>query len=377
VHDRHIRILEDLKATGDSSRVLNLQSVWSLAGHLPEYYEQPLFENKALNRSIILKHRLRSNEIDLFSSRPPVATKIILPLDSKDWKVGARFVFIGQRDYISVLENTFGVNLVRSERDMKVLRILDSTPSLDPFLVKEVLVKGGVKVSSCYFSISESDLGRMNTFLNAEISKLVAILYTKEEDVELYTDKLVSKIISGRADDGLEHLRLALGLSREDFKEGIFAWRGFLYYKWSQSNLSNQVSDLLDGLMDLMPRGSLKAETIRKIIENKIQLKRTILNSMGEIRLTLKNYDDSYNSLLTNNNPSLFRDFLLSSPELFINLGMQLGMLNYICNFWKFRFHPENKKMHFEADELFDLLLEFQQGLTGESGAISKTWERR
>lgn len=377
MYDHRIRNLEDLKATGDSSRVLDLQSVWSHSGHLPEYYEQPLFENKSLNRSLILKHRLRANEVDLFASRPPVATKILLPLDSKDWKVGARFVFIGQKDYKSVLANTFGLNLIKSERDMKVLDILDSTPSLDPFLVREVLIKGGVKVSSCYFSISESDLGRMNTFLNAEISRLVSIIYNRTEDIDAYTDKLVTKIISGRTDDGLDHLRLALSLSHEDFKEGIFAWRGFLYYKWSQSNLSSQVSDLLDALMALMPRGALKSETVRTIVVNKISLKKAILNSMNEIKITLKNYDDSYNALISKSDPLLFKNFLLSSPELFIKLGLQLGMLNYICNFWKFRFQSENKKMLFETEEFFDLMLEFQQGLSIDTGPAVATWERR
>lgn len=374
VHDRRIRNLEGLKATGDSSRVLNLVSVWAQSSHLPEYYDQPLFENRRLNRALILKHRLRNNEQDLFENQHYVATKILLPIDDRDWKLGGRFVFVGQRDYLTVLSNTFGESLITSQRDRDVLDIIARAPSLDPFLLKEVLAKNSVNVSSCYFEISKPDSQAMNSFLKNEISKLVAHISLGGANISVYTEKLVSKIMSGRVDDGLEHLRLALNLPEEDFADGIFSWRGFLYYKWSQINISKRVAPVLDGIMYLKPFGINNELKKKKIRSAKIHLRQVINKTINEVKETLSIYDESYKSLVIDNNPSIFRDFLVRAPSLFIKLGTQLGMMNYICNFWSFRFDPNRSGGVMDADELIDLLAEFQEGLEFDQKVHEVAW---
>ncbi|MEY4249302.1 MAG: hypothetical protein RJA87_935 [Pseudomonadota bacterium] len=374
VHDRRIRNLEGLKATGDSSRVLNLVSVWAQSGHLPEYYEQPLFENRRLNRALILKHRLRNNEQDLFDNQHYVGTKILLPIDDRDWKLGGRFVFIGQKDYLTVLSNTFGESIIYSQRDREILDILDASPSLDPFLLKEILAKNSVVVSPCYFEISKPDSQAMNSFLKNEISKLVAHISLGGDNINVYTEKLVNKIMSGRVDDGLEHLRLALNLPEEDFADGIFSWRGFLYYKWSQTNISRKMVPVLDSIMNLKPLGLVTDSKKKQIGNSKIALRKIILNTIKEVSDTLSIYDESYKSLVIGNNPVIFRDFLITAPSLFLKLGAQLGMMNYICNFWNFRFDPKQAISVMDADELTDLLAEFQEGLVFDQKTTDVAW---
>lgn len=374
VHDRRIRNLEGLKATGDSSRVLNLVSVWAQSGHLPEYYEQPLFENRRLNRALILKHRLRNNEQDLFENHHSVGTKILLPIDDRDWKLGGRFVFIGQKDYLTVLSNTFGESIINSQRDREILEILAASPSLDPFLLKEILAKNSVSVSPCYFEISKPDSQAMNSFLKNEISNLVAQISLGGDNINVYTEKLVNKIMSGRVDDGLEHLRLALNLPVEDFADGIFSWRGFLYYKWSQTNISKRILPVMDSIINLKPFGLVSDTKKKKIRNAKIELKQIILNTIDEIKETLAIYDNSYQSLVVGKNPVIFRDFLVSAPSLFLKLGAQLGMMNYICNFWNFRFDPKQGASVMDADELTELLAEFHEGLVFDQRSPDISW---
>jgi hypothetical protein len=374
VHDRRIRNLEGLKATGDSSRVLNLVSVWTQSGHLPEYYDQPLFENRRLNRALILKHRLRNNEQDLFENPNHVGTKILLPIDDRDWKLGGRFVFVGQKDYLTVLSNTFGESMIYSPRDREILDIIANVPSLDPFLLKEILAKNSIVVSPCYFEISKPDTMAMNAFLKTEISKLVENLNLSNDNISIYTERLVNKIMSGRVDDGLEHLRMAINLPEEDFSDGIFAWRGFLYYKWSHGTISKRMGPVMNSIMNLKPFGLVSDSNKKKINSSKIELRKNIIYTIGEIRKTLSIYDESYKSLVVGNNPIVFRDFLISAPSLFINLGYQLGMMNYICNFWNFRFDPRQATKSMGADELTDLLAEFQEGLLFDQKVPDVAW---
>jgi len=374
VHDRRIRNLEGLKATGDSSRVLNLVSVWTQSGHLPEYYDQPLFENRRLNRALILKHRLRINEQDLFENPNHVGTKILLPIDDRDWKLGGRFVFVGQKDYLTVLSNTFGESIIYSPRDREILEIIANVPSLDPFLLKEILAKNSIVVSPCYFEISKSDNQAMNAFLKTEIAKLVKQLSLSNENIHIYTEKLVNKIMSGRVDDGLEHLSRAINLPEEDFADGIFAWRGFLYYKWTHENVSKRIVPVMNSIMNLKPLGFMPESKKIQLKNSKIGLRKDIIESIIEIRNTLSIYDDSYKSLVIGNNPIVFRNFLISAPSLFINLGRQLGMMNYICNFWNFRFDPKQAPRSMDADELADLLAEFHEGLVFDQKVPDVAW---
>ena len=374
VHDRRIRNLEGLKATGDSSRVLNLVSVWTQSGHLPEYYDQPLFENRRLNRALILKHRLRHNEQDLFENPNHVGTKILLPIDDRDWKLGGRFVFVGQRDYLTVLANTFGESIIYSNRDREILDIMANSPSLDPFLLKETLAKNSVIVSPCYFEISKPDGQAMNAFLKNEISKLVKHLNLSNDNINIYTEKLVNKIMSGRVDDGLEHLRMAINLPEEDFSDGIFSWRGFLYYKWTHGNISKKMVPVMNNIMSLKPFGLVSESRKKQLRNSKIVLRKIIIDTINEVRETLSIYDESYRSLVVGNNPIIFRDFLISAPSLFIKLGYQLGMMNYICNFWNFRFDPRQATKSMDADELTDLLAEFQEGLLFDQKVPDVAW---
>jgi hypothetical protein len=85
--DRSVRSLTNLQKSASTARVLNLLKVWEDHGHTEEWAQAPLFQHRMLNRALILKHRLRRDEIDVFRVRRHVATKIMLPIDERDLRV--------------------------------------------------------------------------------------------------------------------------------------------------------------------------------------------------------------------------------------------------------------------------------------------------
>lgn len=175
--DRAVRSLEHLKSSASTARVLNLLRVWEDHGDSgidgavrnSEWADYPLFRTRALNRALIIKHRLRRNETDLFTGRRQVATKVVVPIDDKELKTGGRYVFVNQIGFERVIMAAFGV--APNHPDIETLRLIDKLPSLDPFLLREQLRRSGLDPAPCYFSISENDLQRMQAFVRSEIER--------------------------------------------------------------------------------------------------------------------------------------------------------------------------------------------------------------
>lgn len=176
--DRSIRNLANLQAFGSTSRVLNLLAVWRRHGRTDEWRDKPLFQTPALNRGLIIKHRLRRDEVDLFHVYRQSATKVILPIDLDDLRLGGRFIFVGQRNFDRALREHFGVSV--DERDLETLRLIDQLPSLDPFLLREQIKRAGLDVARCYFELTEGDMKRMFSFVESQIAPLVAMSMTAE-----------------------------------------------------------------------------------------------------------------------------------------------------------------------------------------------------
>ncbi len=180
---RPVRSLENLENTASTARVLNLRAVAIKFRNDPDYLARPLFKNASLNKAIIVKHRLRQHEHDDFAGYRHAATKILLPIETGDLRMGARSLFIGQKNFSQLLAQVFGISIDTAHPDARTLQILDETPSLDPFLLREQLRLQGVDAAPCYFDISEADLTRMFDFAQGEMQQLVEMSISGGDDL--------------------------------------------------------------------------------------------------------------------------------------------------------------------------------------------------
>jgi hypothetical protein len=361
--DRSFRSLSGLEKTASTSRVLNLAAVASQNLGDPEYESSPFFKAAALNGAVIIKHRLRADEQYIFDQSRRITTKVIIPFERTDLGLGGRSLFVGQRGWQELLYQLRG-SADDEARDIALLEALDELPSLDPFLLREHLKRRDFKIANCYFAISPADLEKMQRFVSGEISKLVDLAYGggKAGAPNANISKLVSLLLSGEVDARLEPLRLTLGLEGENFREGIFSWKGFLYYKWVLNSLWPQLRGVISELAEIKVTGPRDFEMLNQVKEIGARVNQAILGQVRKVRITLQVYDDAFNQLTTAGNPMAFRDFLLKSPEMFITLGERTGMVSHIASFWRYRF-PKGRGLTIELDELFDILQDFHQGL--------------
>jgi hypothetical protein len=361
--DRSIRNLDNLRTSASTARVLNLLRVSHEHGRTDGWRKSPLFENPTLNRCLVIKHRLRRNEVDEFRVRRYVATKIILPIDGGDLRVGGRYLFVDQVGFDKMLEQSMGIGPKHPDR--RTLSLIDELPSLDPFLLREQLRRNGHTPDPCYFNVSEADLMRMADFVANEITPLVDLSMGPGADLAADNPvaRLTAKIMSNSAGEDMSALGQTLMLAPEEYEEGVFCWKGFLYYKWALQMITGDIGWVVDSVRRVRPRGRVDTEQHVAIDRAKEQVRRRILLTCEATADMLRVYDDAFRGLTREGKPTAFRDFLRDAPILFARLGERLGAIQHIVSFWRYRMSGD--KATPGAEELLDLLADFETSLSG------------
>jgi hypothetical protein len=357
------RSLASLK-DASSARVLNLLTVKRIHGASDEYRKRPFFDSAIFNTAILLKHRLRPDDQFLFAEPQRNATKIILPFDKDDLRLGGTSFFYGQRGYLDFVRQVGNYGDVSMDRDLKVLQILNDLPSLDPFLIHERLQLEGIPVSECYFDLSDSDKRRMRDFVAGEISALISLAYRRDgapatrESAVASASRFSAAILAVGAESQLEPLRSSLMLEGEDFRKGIFSWRGFLYYKWRFNDLLPQVKAVFREIVDLPVIRGDRAEDVEVVRQYKRKLGNQISTVSRKVAQSVSIYDRKYATLTSGTDPEQFRNFLLEAPHMFVDLGESFGGLSHIESFWRYRF-PRKQVTPIRADEAMPILADF------------------
>jgi len=356
-----IRSLSALENSASTARVLNLRKVFADFGDDDDYKKSPFFKNPSLNRCLILKHRLRGNERDDFTEFRNIATKLVLPIDVTDLKMGALYVFIGQKNFEKMLCNGLNKTELDLQRDLETLRTIDTIPTLDPFLLRETLDRAGIKPANCYFQITQADIIRMLDFVEAEIGALVRMSFGNDGNVEqasILTKKLLSN--SGAADT--EALRLTLHMDHIQYREGIFCWKAFLYYKWQLKDIMPKSARILSEIENVIPRGKATSEEKLQITDMRSNISRSFSKAVKSVSDTLSVYDNAYYMLTQKSDPQVFKSFLLSAPALFKALGERLGAVQHLLTFWRYRV-SEGTRPQMDAEDLLDIFSDFENSL--------------
>lgn len=363
-NDRTFRSLAAL-SSASTSRVLNLLMISRAHAQHGDFISNPLFSSPILNTAIILKHRLRADELDMIQVNRSIVTKIIIPFEKTDLRSGGKSLIVGQKGYEELLREAglYGERF-NIDHDLKVLRLLDQLPSLDPFLLREHLRINEIYPDARYFAISDADQKRMFEYAATEIRRLTELAAPTTRRIQGdATPRMVSALLSSDVGEKLEPLRSTLQLQQDEFREGVFSWRGFIYYKWSLMDFWPGLLRALQQLKTLIPLRSMDAEQRVNISTAKQAILYGAKQSINDIKSTIMIYDNAYNSLIAERDPRKFREFLLGAPTLFLEIGEKMGALAHMTSFWKYRF-PEGMPRSVDYDELIAIFQDFAKGFT-------------
>ncbi len=356
---RDFRNLANITETASTSRILNLAYVHGHCANEPDYASKPFFRNPKLNKAILIKHTLRPNELELFTSERRSATKVIMAFDPGDLRLGGEALFVNQVGFDALARSMLDMH-GDGQKDVETLRLLDSLPSLDPFILREALARKGIAPAPCYLRISSSDISSMIAFANNEIERLINIAYADGQ--KQASMRFTGKILSDSLDKELEPLKATLRLSNDQFADGIFSWRGFLYFKWRHLDLSTELRNVIDGLAKYQPMGVVDAPVKEYLNQVRPRLAKRILTALSNVGRILHYYDESYAALIDGHDPGPFRKFLIEGPKMFYELGEHVGILTHISSFWAYRITGAAGRRLSPVDYA-DTLLDFDESL--------------
>jgi len=153
-----------------------------------------------------------------------------------------------------------------------------------------------------------------------------------------------------------------MGMGKPEFEEGVFCWKGFIYYKWTLADLLPKTQPTAAEIASVKPSGPMTNDEKSYILAARVRLAKAITHACETVGVTLKVYDEAYAGLTRNGQPQSFRNFLLKAPGLFFELGERLGAVQHIVSFWRFRC-PTHSRAKISADELVELLADFESSL--------------
>jgi hypothetical protein len=188
------------------------------------------------------------------------------------------------------------------------------------------------------------------------------LAFSKGAEMGAHTARLVGAILSSELDERLDPLRLTLMLDGDAFREGVFSWKGFLYYKWMMHDLWPQLSTVITEVGELTTSGPRDRDLSEYVARAKVRVQRAINYHRQRVVAALKVYDDAFNDLTVNGRPQAFREFLLKAPSMFMGLGENVGVVSHIASYWRYRF-PVGKRLGAPLEEVASILQEFEVSL--------------
>lgn len=223
--------MDRLAATPSNWRILNLNRSTRNLRQVYGSEAGTFFRNKRLNMSIVLKHTIRDHERQMFTDPPIVATKVLVPLDENSLAAGAISFFVGERAYPAIMRQSFGINTLAGagDKDAVILAKLNETPSLELFLLREMLGAEDIGISKEYFQVSLLEDSAIKSYITRELTPLIriAIENANVAKINKFVDAIFGTELGAQAADFFQ----SLGLPQHRWGAVVFAWKAALFYE--------------------------------------------------------------------------------------------------------------------------------------------------
>ncbi len=314
-----------------------------------------LFQNDTLNTTVIFKYpnfdaaQAASGSIipglEEFSDKTQteaVRTAIFVPKDAKDLKVGGFGIFSDDEKFGELAQRYIGLRIDEeaAKRDMDVLKVLTSCPSLDPFLLKEAFDLADHQVHESYISITSEEASQVRGLIQSKVRPIVAkaLNISNAGKIESSSRQFLETIWDPKLGGGGIFIS-AFGVAEKDAPQVFSAWKGVAFFDNEFSKRQQDIRKLVAWLKSdtsvpldyprLTQSEKQQIDMFRRALTSKA------LNVSNNISVILSRYQSSYDDFIQNDKPAAFRGFLMNAEKYYWTLGGCNGVLAQVIGTWR------------------------------------------
>jgi hypothetical protein len=388
----------DQIAHGGSSVALNLIRLTALAP------DRHMFRQESLNRTVIFKYPNFEQQI---ADQPtlaqaqdpkaaaakstlgkpaepppppvperPIETAIYVPYNSEQVGAGGYGIYLRQREFERLLKDHVGIDFETKseafERDVAILRTIDSVPSLDPFLLKSALLRFSADIHPAYFAISESEEESIKVLIASKVNPIVARALGLKDDADV--NERSQRFLLALWDPSMPEAKLfvsAFGISGEQASLIFEGWKGVTFYEHTFTRNLHQVAGVLRWLTssDATPIDSREfkhykdqQDMFRQAVVKKLR------NLIANVNGIFAEYTECHGKFLHGGDAKPFRNFLAGVYRRYWVLGYCSMAVLHTCNIHE-RFMREAIQNRLRFEQIEEMLKRMDASLSSQANA--------
>jgi hypothetical protein len=322
-----------------SSRVFDCNGVTLKIARDGDGEDGLFFRHPALNHVVIIKHSTLPHE-RRSRQDPPVGTKLFFPFNEANPYEGGSTIFLHDRQLEMALHEKCGVNRLADkeafEEDLRILRLLARLPTLDPFLLRDVLEAEQITVNDRYLEISAAQWTEIQGLIQQRFVPIVKAAFPDSAGSRSKAKKLIEKLWEAKDQDALQPIIQTFGLPEDGALEILYAWKVIAFYSFQFQRMKGTLLELARWLKDSEAMAGFGIPTQRTIaVQLHHWVRQELRTQWGKIEAILADYEDGYDKMFikkTETGP--FLAFLRNARATFWEIGDALGKVDQAVYCW-------------------------------------------
>jgi len=322
--------------------------------------ESQLFKSSILNRCVIFKFpnfmEEVSSELKKAFGGPtgaeyhPIETGIYLPYSVETPQDGGIAVYLRQKNYQKILADYLGAPIDSDELppdiadDLKMLSLLDSVPSLDPFLLKECLVANGIPFNPDILRLDPGEEVEIRRLISDKISPIIEKAFEAGDRTLSDRERLLAALWDPTMPEAKAFVR-AFGIAESEAIAVFTAWKGITFYQLQVRVLVPRLKEMMIWLKskDANPTDA----TANKMFMPQMQMFNvkiiTLLDqTIADMRGILQKYESSFETFIAGN-PTELTNFLRTARRVYYVLGYCISAISSALNIFARDIRPPDR----------------------------------
>ncbi|HUB98140.1 MAG TPA: hypothetical protein VL993_19610 [Stellaceae bacterium] len=301
--------------------------------------EDLFFRHPRLNHVVVIKHSVMPSER---RSRydPPVGTKLYFPFNERNPSEGGSTIFLHDRQLEAALNEKCGVSRTADKEafaeDLRLLRLLARLPTLDPFLLRDVVEADGIVVSDRYLEITDDHWSEIQGLIQQKFVPIVRAAFPDAKSSRVHAKKLIEKLWEAKDEEALAPIIDVFGLPQDGALDILYSWKVITFYSYQYQRLRPSLLDLAQWLKDSEAIASFAVGPLRNGLVRLHHAVRTELRTQwSRIESILGDYEDGYDKMfIKKTDTAPFLEFLRNCRATFWEIGDALGKIDQAVVCW-------------------------------------------